>query len=76
MCSLPEATLTKPGARSHGGACPLSQVDQIYALSQTAATTGSAGDFKNLETCLAELKPDQRVLVGILRSGSWCFDGM
>ena len=39
------------------------QVDQIYSLSQRSATSNSTADFQVLERCLAELKPDERVLV-------------
>ena len=39
------------------------QVDQIYSLSQRSATSNSTTDFQVLERCLAELKPDERVLV-------------
>jgi phosphoenolpyruvate carboxylase len=39
------------------------KVDYIYALSQTSANSNTAADFKKLEAALAELKPDERVLV-------------
>lgn len=39
------------------------QVDQIYALSQQSAMSNTSVDFKKLEHVLAELKPDERVLV-------------
>ena len=41
----------------------LCQVDQIYSLSQRSATSDSKMDFQILEQYLADLKPDERVLV-------------
>lgn len=39
------------------------KVDQIYSLSQRSATSNSTADFQSLERYLADLKPDERVLV-------------
>ncbi len=45
---------------------PCPQVDYIYAVSQTSANSNTAADFKKLEAALAELKPDERVLVSMM----------
>lgn len=45
---------------------PGMQVDYIYALSQTSANSNTGADFKKLEGALAELKPDERVLVSAM----------
>ena len=55
----------------HPGPC---QVDQIYSLSQRSATSDSKMDFQTLEQYLADLKPDERVLVMLLPCPRACLD--